>query len=84
MGLGQGIEVSRADTRLELGFDEGEDLGHDPPGTAHGVDLGPRLEADGHQLLAPAIAVRAAARSAVVTALTDCRPSIVRNRPRSR
>ena len=53
MGLGQGVEMGRADARLELRFDEGQDLGHDAPRAAHRVDLDSRLEADGHQLLGP-------------------------------
>src|SRR5579862_1446970 len=84
VGLGQGVEVGGADPRLQLGFDEGQDLGHDPPGAAHPIDLGSRLQADGHQLSPPALAARAAASSASVTAATDWRPSIVRSRPRSR
>ena len=39
VALGQPVEVARGDPRLELGLDEREDLGDDPPGPAHLLDL---------------------------------------------
>src|SRR5258705_1835077 len=48
VALGQAVEVARGDTRLELGLDEGQDLGHDPAGGPHLLDLAARLAGD-HQ-----------------------------------
>jgi hypothetical protein len=46
VGLGELVEVAGRDARLQLLFHEGEDLGHDPAGTAHALDLGARLAGD--------------------------------------
>ena len=39
MALGKAVEVSGGDAWPQLGFDEGQDLGHDPAGGPHLLDL---------------------------------------------
>ncbi len=74
MGLGEAVEVGRRHARAELRLDEGEDLGDDPAGPPHPLDLGGRLDGDlagagdGHQARPPA-AEATSATSASVTAV---------------
>ena len=46
MVLGEAVELAGRDARAELLLHEGEDLGDDPPGAAHLVDLPARLAGD--------------------------------------
>ena len=44
--LGEAVQVAGRDAGLELLLDEGEDLGDDPAGAAHLLDLAARLAGD--------------------------------------
>ena len=87
VGFGEGVELAGRDPRAERLFDEGEDLGDDPPCSAHRRDLLPGAASDhriGHRSGWSAVASTresTAARSAVATASMDCVPSISRRTP---
>ena len=89
VALGEPVEMARRDTGPELGLGEREDLGNDPAGDAHLLDLATRLAGHHQRLTAgpaagdglDAIAAAAAARTAVLTASIGARPSTATRLP---
>ena len=76
--LGDGVEMGRRDARPELGLDPVEDLGDDPAGAAHPLDLGTGLAGD-HRQSVPA-PLNASISSSVTSSIAR-RPSTVVSTP---